>query len=194
MAKEDKYPSTKEILYLLGMGTLLVGSILMPGLSMAGGAIIKAKRKHDFLESQKAFRKFNLKLLKRNINRLKTQKIVEIVEKDGQQIIKLTKKGKTKYLKFRLEELSLKGRAWDGKWRVVMYDINKYKKSNQNSFRWLLKQIRFLQLQKSVYLTPYPCQEEVNYLREYFNLSSEVLYLEVNKLENEQYYKEYFGL
>lgn len=194
MAKENIYPSTKEILYLLGMGTLLIGSILMPGLSLAGGAIVRAKRKYDFLESQKAFRKFNLKLLKRNINRLETQKIVEIVEKDGQQIIKLTKKGKTKYLKFKLEELSLKGKTWDGKWRVVMYDINKYKKSNQNSFRWLLKQIRFLQLQKSVYLTPYPCQEEIIYLREYMNLGSEVLYLEVNKLENEQYYKEYFGL
>lgn len=194
MANNDQYPSTKEILYLLGLGTLLIGSILMPGLGMAGGAIVRAKRKYDFEQSQKAWKKFNIKLLKRNLKRLQQQKIVEIKEIDGQELIKLTQKGHSKYLKFKLEELSLKGKAWDGKWRLVIYDINKHKKSNQTSFRWLLKQIKFLQLQKSVYVTPYPCREEINYLREYMNLGKEVLYLEVSKLENEKYYKDYFGL
>lgn len=194
MAKDDKYPSTKEILYLLGIGTLLVGSILMPGLAVAGGAIVRAKRKHDFEQNQKAWKKFNTKLLKRNLKRLQQQKIVEIKKKDGQEVIKLTQKGHSKYLKFKLEELSLKGKAWDGKWRLVIYDISKFKKSSLNSFRWILKQIKFYPLQRSVYLTPYKCHDEIEYLREYMNLGKEVLYLEISKLENERYFKDYFGL
>ncbi len=194
MTKDDEYPSTKEILYILGMGTLLVGSILMPGLGMAGGAIVRAKRRHDFEQDQKAWKKFNLKLLKRNLKRLQQQKIVEIKEKDGQEVIKLTQKGHSKYLKFKLEELSLNGKSWDGKWRLVIYDVSKFKKSSLNSFRWILKQIKFYPLQKSVYLTPYQCYPEIQYLREYMNLGEEVLFLEVSKLENEKYFKDYFGL
>lgn len=195
MAEQDKYPNTKEILYLLGLGTLLTASILMPGLAIAGNAIIRAKRKHDFLDSQKEWKKFNLNLLKRNLKRLQNQKVVEIVnEQNGGEVIKLTQKGKSKFLKLRLEELSLRGSRWDGKWRLVIYDISKLKRIKQENFRRTLKQINFLLLQKSVYLTPYKCKEEIEYLREYFNLSEEVIYLEVNKLENEQYYKDYFGL
>lgn len=191
---EDKYPNTKEILYLLGLGTLLTASILMPGLAVAGNAIIRAKRKHDYLNSQKEWKKFNLILLKRNLKRLQEQKVVEIIKENDQEIIKLTNKGRTKYLRFKLEELSLKGKSWDGKWRLVIYDISKFKKLNQNNFRTIIKTIRFYPLQKSVYLTPYECKEEINYLREYFDLGTEVIYLEINKLENEQFYRDYFGL
>lgn len=194
MNQKDQYPSSKEILYLLGMGALLAGSIIMPGLGVAAGTVYRAKRKQDWEQSQKEWKKFNLKLLRRNLRRLYGQKIVEVVDQDGEQVIKLTQKGHTKYLRFKLEELSLKGRSWDGKWRLVIYDISKLKRSAQENFRRVLKQINFFPLQKSVYLTPYKCAEEIEYLREFFNLSEEVLLLEVNKLENESLYKQYFGL
>lgn len=194
MNQKDYYPSTKEILYLLGMGSLLIGAILMPGLGVAAGALHRAKRKHDWEQSQKEWKKFNLKLLRRNLRRLYDQRIVEIIDENGQKIIKLTQKGHTKYLRFKLEELSLKNRSWDGRWHLVIYDINKLKKSAQENFRRVLKQINFFPLQKSVYLTPYKCNAEIEYLREYFNLSEEVLLLEINRLENELFYKQYFGL
>lgn len=192
MNQKNEYPSTKEILYLLGMGTLLVGSIIMPGLGIAAGSLYRAKRKYDWDQNQKEWRKFNMKLLRRNLRRLQDQKILEIINEDGNEVIKLTQKGHIKYLRFKLEALSLKGKSWDGKWRLVIYDISKLKKSAQENFRRVLKQINFFPLQKSVYLTPYQCKEEIDYLREYFNLSEEVLLLEISKLENESYYKQYF--
>lgn len=193
MSQKNEYPSTKEILYLLGMGTLLIGSIIMPGLGIAAGSLYRAKRRYDWDQDQKEWKKFNLKLLRRNLKRLHDQKIVEVIDENGQEVIKLTQKGHTKYLRFKLEELSLKGKSWDGKWRLVIYDISKLKRSAQENFRRILKQINFFPLQKSVYLTPYKCTSEIEYLREYFNLSEEVILLEVNKLENEPFYKQYFG-
>ncbi len=191
---EQKYPTTKEIIYMLGMGTLLMGTILLPGLGYAAGTIIRAKRQGDWERSQKEWKKFNTPLLKRNLKRLKEQKVVAVSEENGEKVIKLTERGKVKFFKFKLEELSLKGQRWDGKWRIVMYDIAKFKKNQQSAFRNILKYINFLQLQRSVYLTPYPCEEQVNYLREFFGIGSEVVLIRADKLENEHIYKQYFGL
>lgn len=191
---KEKYPNIREIIYLLGMGTLLLGTILMPGLGYAAGAIARAKRASDWKADQKEWKKFNQHLLKRNLKRLRDQKIVEIIEKDDQEIVKLTQKGHTKYLKFKLEELSLQGKRWDGKWRIVIYDIAKFKKNQVSAFRNILKYINFFRLQKSVYLTPYPCEEQIIYLREYFGIGEEVLLIRADKIENENFYKQYFGL
>lgn len=191
---KEGYPSTAEIIYLLGMGTLLVGTIFMPGLGYAARMIDRAKRNHEWRQSQRQWKKFNPYVLKRNVKRLKEQKIVEIIEKDGEEIIKLTQKGQVKYLKFRLEGLSLNGRNWDSKWRIVIYDIAKFKKNQVSAFRNILKFINFFQLQKSVYLTPYPCDEQIAYLREYFGIGSEVLLIRADKIENEEFYKQYFGI
>lgn len=191
---KDGYPTNKEILLLLGVGTLLTASIVAPGLAMAAGAIMKAKRKHDWKEDQKAWKKFNAPLLRRNLKRLYEQKLVEVVDEKGQEVVRLTQKGHTKYLRFKMEDWSNENKGWDGKWRVVIYDISKLKKDKQECFRRMLKQMNFWPLQESVYLTPYKCQEAINYLREYFNIGEEVMILEVSKLENEGYYLQYFGL
>lgn len=191
---KDDYPTNKEILLLLGVGTLLAASVVLPGLGMAAGAIMKAKREYDWNQNQKAWKKFNVYLLRRNLKRLYAQKIVETVNKNGQEVIKLTKKGHSKYLQFKLEDISYNSKNWDGKWRLVIYDVNKLKKAKQENFRRMLKLMNFYLLQKSVYLTPYKCEEAIEYLREYFNLGEEVLFLEISKLENENYYKQYFGL
>ncbi|MDD5147078.1 MAG: hypothetical protein PHV63_00810 [Candidatus Daviesbacteria bacterium] len=191
---KEEYPSTKEIIYFLGMGAILTATIFMPGLGYVARMIDRAKKDHDWRESQRQWKKFNPHILKRNLKRLRDQKIVEIVEKDGQEIVKLTQKGHTKYLKFKLEKLSLQGKKWDGKWRIVIYDIAKFKKNQVSAFRNILKYINFFQLQKSVYLTPYPCEEQILYLREYFGIDEEVLLIRADKIENEAFYKQYFGL
>lgn len=189
-----KYPTTKEIIYLIGMGTLLVGTIFMPGLGYIARMVDKAKREAEWRDAQKQWKKFNPHILKRNLKRLRDEKIVEVIEQDGIEVIKLTQKGRTKYLKFKLEEISFKGQSWDGKWRLIIYDIAKFRKREQESFRNALKYMNFLMLQKSVYMTPYSCEEQIQYLREYFGVGAEVILIRADQIENEGVYKEYFGL
>ncbi len=194
MTKDSPYPTSREIIYLLGMGTLLASTILIPGLGYVAKEALRIKQESDWQKSQKEWKKFNLRLLKRNLKRLHDQKVVELIDYKGQQVISLTKKGKTKFLKFKLEDISWESKNWDRKWRLVIYDIGKLKRKSQDRFRRLLKEMNFYPLQKSVYLTPYQCQNEIDYLREYFNLGEEVLLIEVNRLENEKLYVDYFGL
>ena len=194
MRGDPSYPSTKDILTILGIGTVVVASFLMPGLPVALGAVQKAKNKHDWEKNRKAWKQFNVKYLKRNLKRLYEQKLVEVVEEKGHEVVKLTQKGHTRYLRFKMEDWSNNNKGWDGKWRLVIYDISKLKRNHQESFRRTLKQMNFWPLQESVYLTPYKCQEAIGYLREYFNIGEEVMLLEVSKLENESHYKQYFNL
>lgn len=188
-------PKVKDILELLGKGILLSSLFLFPGAGIGIKAIYdtyeQAKRKKELQE----WEKFNLPRLRYILNRLRRQKLIEVEEQNGYSIIKLTYKGRLRTLKYKLEEMALKiPKHWDGKWRLIIYDITKFKKRQQAAFRRMLKKLQMLPLQKSVYLTPYPCAKEVEFLREYFQVSEGVIYIIAEKIENEEIYKKYFCL
>lgn len=90
--------------------------------------------------------------------------------------------------------MELKNKKWDGKWRIIIYDILTGKKEQANLFRRTLKRLKFLKLQKSVYITPFKCYDEIEYLRQACEVDREVLMLTVSGLENEKAYREYFGI
>ena len=85
-------------------------------------------------------------------------------------------------------------RKTDGKWRVIIYDFANLKRYQRDIFRDMLQKLQFLRLQESVYLTPFVCDNEIQYLREVFEIGNEVLVLKVKEIENEQIYKKYFGI
>lgn len=90
--------------------------------------------------------------------------------------------------------MALNEQGWDGKWRLVIYDVAKAKRVQSELFRLALTRLRLLRLQKSVYLTPFPCQNEIEYLRQFYTIGTEVQILTVGQLENEPAYRSYFGL
>ena len=69
--------------------------------------------------------------------------------KDGRKILlKLTDKGKQELILRKL----LENKKWDGKWRIVIFDIPEKYRSVRNTFRSQLKMWEFIQLQKSVWI------------------------------------------
>lgn len=51
--------------------------------------------------------------------------------------------------------------AWDKKWRIVIFDIPQELHKNRNYFRNKLKTLGFYMIQKSVFVFPYPCEDEL---------------------------------
>lgn len=195
MRKALEDPTVRGILLLLGAGTVLAGTILMPTLPMALKPIIDFYKKRQRENDLKQWNRFNQARLKFVLKRLHQQKVVEITEEDGVSIIKLSNKGRVKFLKYKMEEMMIdKPPRWDGKWRLIIYDIKKEKRILSEIFRSFLRKMEFLKLQRSVYLTPYKCDEQIEFLRQYYSLDKEVLYLVVEKIENEKVYKDYFGI
>lgn len=183
-------PKVKEILILLGAGTFLAASLIMPGLPMAIKPFLDERRKREANE----WKKFNTWRLKQVLKRLHQQKLIDIVEQDEGYLVKISNNGKKKLLKFNLDEMELKNKKWDGKWRIIIYDILTGKKEQANLFRRTLKRLKFFQLQRSVYITPFKCYDEIEYLRQVCEVDREVLILTVSGLENEKAYREYFGV
>lgn len=107
----------------------------------------------------------------------------------------LTKNGKRRILKYSLDELTIeKPNSWDGRWRLVIYDVPKSKKYLRDVFRGTLKNLGFYQLQESVWLYPFPCEPQVTFLREYYDVGGEVVYVVASELEDDAPYRTYFNL
>lgn len=73
-----------------------------------------------------------------------------------------TKSGQ-KWLSLSLKRYFIKqsNGKWDKKWRIVIFDIPEELHSARVRFRRKLKSLGFVMLQKSVFVFPYPCHEEI---------------------------------
>ncbi len=87
--------------------------------------------------------------------RLKQKGLVQQSERKGG--FTLTNNGK-EFLNF----LSNKNQEkWDGKWRIVMFDVPEYHKRQREYLRRALRREDYLPLQKSVFIGKYPIDEDI---------------------------------
>lgn len=164
----------------------MAASFIVPG---ATAIAMKEYKEYKKEKDEKEWKTFNLWRLKQVIKRLEKQKVVEIKD----DIVQIAEKGKWKLLQFNLEDMELKRRT-DGKWRLIIYDISEFRKKERDFFREILKRMKFLKLQQSIYLTPFICEDEIEYLKQMFEVGDEVQVLKVTGIDNEQVYKDYFGI
>lgn len=77
-----------------------------------------------------------------------------------------------------------KNDKWDGKWRVVVFDIPEQKRIVRNLFRRHLKKWGFKQLQKSVWISQSNCYDRlVSYIKD-LGLKRYITTMEVEKLSS----------
>src|SRR3989338_9985737 len=121
--------------------------------------------------------------IRNSINHLRKQNLIEYVsDKNGKTIVKITKKGDTKLKVFDIELMKInKPKKWDGKWRLVMFDIPMRFTKGREALRFHLKELDFLQFQKSAWIYPYPCEDEVIFIADFFGIGK---YVEVLTAEN----------
>lgn len=133
-----------------------------------------------------SWRDFDKQRFRNILNRLKKEKIIEVFHKDDQEIIKLTKFGKSKVPHYLSEEMpEIRQTDWDGKWRMVLFDIPNTKTKTRDAFRRKLQEFGFLQLQKSIFVFPYECAQEIRYLRDLYDIDLYVKYLVADIIESE---------
>lgn len=75
---------------------------------------------------------------------------------------KFTKEGRKWISRSLLKFHKLKRTRWDHKWRVVIFDIPQELHNKRNIFRARLKSLGFYMIQKSVFVFPYSCEEELS--------------------------------
>jgi len=92
--------------------------------------------------------------------------------------IRLTEKGKRAAGWLQIDALKIKRpKKWDGKYRLVIFDISQLKRIYRDALRGKLRELGFVRLQKSVWLHPFDCKDEIELLREFFGLNEKEMRL-----------------
>lgn len=184
--KRKRYELINQILIKIALGLAIPASFLFPNLPVALKPLLSVVSKNFRIRPQ-----YFLKTIKQ----LKKQKLITIERKGNKQKVIITFKGKRRVLAFSLNYLKIpQPKNWDGKWRLVIFDIPDFLRNERNNFREILKNLGFYQLQKSIYVYPYPCQDEIDFVSAIFKVYPYLIYLEATKIENEEVLKKFFGL
>lgn len=129
------------------------------------------------------------------IKRLRDKGLVKWEESEKGIFLRLTEQGGQAIELLERKEFKVaKPKKWDGKWRVIIFDIKETKRSTRDKFRRTLQQIGFLKLQGSVWVYPYNCEELITLLKADFKIGKDILYIIADSLENDRWVREYFGL
>jgi len=188
MNKNSEIFSTKTILKFLGTGGVLLAPIAAPNAVRAFSFLLKD-------ENYVSWRKFNQSSARQYIGRLEKRKLIKRRMKGGRSEIILTKKGREELLKYDIDKIKLKNdKQWDGKWRVAIFDIPEDKKQARDALRSKFKHLGMLQLQKSVFIYPFDCKKEIDFVSDFFEVGDDILYLEAEVKDIENKLKKFFNV
>jgi CRISPR/Cas system-associated endoribonuclease Cas2 len=184
--KQDKRKNIQKIILNI------VFAVGMLSVALVAPNVLSAIKKIE----GSAKRKKNLKYsINDSFTRLKEKGLIEIVEINGKKVARITEKGERKLDFLDKHNFQLKiPKKWDGRWRVVIFDIKESRRRTRFLLRKTLSQIGFIRLQNSVWLYPYDCEDLISLLKADFKIGKDVLYMIVEKLENDWHLRKTFSL
>lgn len=171
----------------LGAGVITF-SIIAP----QSGAILARKLLRQYFRRKS----FERQRFLRDLKNLQTRELIEWRELgDGNVKIILTARGRQKALLYNPETIRLtRPKRWDGRWRLVMFDIPHRRKAARDALRRKLRELEFYPIQKSVLISPYPCEDELDFIATTFEVRQYVLLFSVDSFEGEEKLKHHFKL
>lgn len=110
------------------------------------------------------------------LKRLRERGLVEQVKLKDDIIIRLTEEGRD------LVSNKFEDKEWDGKWRVVIFDIPEEKRIIRNLFRRNLKKWGFKHLQKSVWMSKRNVFDKLEAYIKALGIEKWVVVMEVDRL------------
>ncbi|MFH0806499.1 MAG: hypothetical protein V1885_02130 [Candidatus Brennerbacteria bacterium] len=171
----------------LGAGIVTL-SIIAP----QSGAILVRKLLQQYFRRKS----FERQRFLHDLKNLQARELIEWKEMGGGNVkITLTARGRKKALLYNLETIRLtRPKRWDGRWRLVMFDIPHRHKTARDALRHKLRELEFYPVQKSVFISPYPCEDELDFIATAFEVRQHVLLLSVDSFEGEEKLKHHFKL
>ena len=174
----------KEILKGLAIGGLIVASFALPNLPQIFSLFgVKTSRERY---------KMN-----RILQNLEKQKLIDIYEKGDDIVMEITEKGKKRILKYKFDEIVIvRSKKWDGYWRMIIFDIPERYKKGRDALTRKFKEMEIYPLQKSVFICPFECKDEIDFVGEFFNIRRFVHYFVVKETDekDEDFLRGYYNL
>ncbi len=181
VTRKEKYAklSKQFFKWILASGGVVVLSILSPQLPYF---LLKSYLRHR-------------SRLKNRLNNWEKTGWIKVEYKKDKYIVRLVEKGRIHALEYDLENLKIKKQTdWDGRWRIVVFDIPDKKKLAREILRQKLKKLGFHPLQKSVFIYPYPCKKEIEIIKSAYEIWPYVNLIEAIKVDDAENLMEKFNL
>ena len=176
----------QAVLVTLGIAGVLPLAVVAPNCVQLLKYVIKSP-------GQRATRHYYIKSV---ISRMAKNGLVSFGKNNlSQTVVRLTDKGRKELKLYGLGTQTIsKPQRWDGKYRLIIFDIKEWKRGVRDELRNWLKQLGFLPLQRSVWVYPYECRKVIVLLKAHFKIGREVLYITADEIENDRWLKQEFGL
>ena len=87
-----------------------------------------------------------------------------------------------------------KPKKWNGKWRLVIFDIPMRFTKGREALRYHLKELNFFQFQKSAWIYPYQCEDEIIFIADFFGVGKYVETLTIENILRDEKLKKHFHL
>jgi len=170
-------------LTIMVTGSAISASLVLPGLIIGLEKPLNVFWKHMDKRSRE-------RELRTVITYMKSRDLIRGNYDHGLQI---TNKGRKRLQKIEFKKLTVKSpQKWDRRWRLIFFDIPENLRQNRKAFIRKLSSIGCRQLQKSVWIHPFPCREVIEKIANFDNVDTHVTYVETSYIDNEKKLKEMF--
>lgn len=150
------------------------------------GSFDHRKRYARAYDDYLAYRSTDYQKFYKLLYRLKTADLVEVYYQDKEKFIRLTQTGRQKIAQYLFEDRRVpRPEYWDGKWRIIIFDIPEHLKRVREIVRQLLDRIGCYRLQKSVYVYPHECIGIIRYLEEIYDIDPYIQFIVAERIETE---------
>lgn len=168
---------TKAVLLAIAAGAVTIAALMAPNaLQMFRPFIRSTKRSNDERER-----------VRRALARLRARRLIEVEWKGDRAMLKVSELGKRSFRQIEFENLAIeKPDQWDRRWRVVAFDIPERNAKARHALRSKLEQMGFLGMQRSVFVYPHRCRDEVDFLTNFFHIKPFVQYIETTDLDHRE--------
>lgn len=186
---EKKYTHGKlaySLLLLISAGVLIPAAIVAPNSLKVFLPFFKKLTRRLKSDSYR---------VRRSLVTMKNNRLVKTELRKGETVFIITEEGKKRIARGEFEKLKISvPQKWDKKWRMVLFDIPEEHKDAREALRLKLIELGFYKLQKSCFIYPFECRNEVDFVTEFFGVSQFTNYLLVESLEGERQLCDYFNL
>lgn len=178
--------------------TIILGTLYVTGVLGVAMVAPNAVRLFEYLNpiSRRNSIRFNQRVTQALL-RLERRGLIHITGEGRKREIHLTTQGEEKiaalYAGAYVIPLPVR---WDGRWRLVMFDVPEKRKKIRDTLRMLLRSAGFIHFQDSAWIQPYPCDELVTLLRSHLGSGKgEIRYLTALFIDESDYaFRKHFNL
>jgi len=178
MGKSIHYHSLAwDILTIVGQGAILASLFVAPNIGLALRPLLR--RGHPYER-----REWERRRVQAALERLRARRYVRYEERGKKTYLVITERGKKRFKEFEFDAMALPERPkrWDRKWRIVIFDIPETKQLERKTLQHKLESLGFFPLQRSVFVYPHPCADEVDFICQFIDADRYVHCLEATGL------------